>query len=89
MELDPDPYWKPDPSAIISSLFLDNSIACASFSLFAAPPPIGNVLLSRMLFTSYRFISKFVTAFKPRNFIAAISYASAASSSVPAFLLGY
>jgi len=33
-----------------------------------------------ILSTSYLDMSKFVTAFAPRNFIAATSYASAASS---------
>lgn len=42
-------------------------------------PPIGRVLLA-MLFTSYRLMSKLVTALNPLNFMAAISYASAASS---------
>ncbi|MFS7967033.1 hypothetical protein Hanom_Chr09g00780971 [Helianthus anomalus] len=45
-------------------------------------PPIGRFLLA-MLFTSYRLMSKFVTAFNPRNLMAAMSYASAASSCVP------
>lgn len=47
-----------------------------------AAPPIGSSLLV-IASTLYLFISKLVTAFKPLNFIAAISYASAASSSVP------
>lgn len=53
-----------------------------SFSRFAAPP-MGNVLLSSMLLTSYLLMSKLVTAFSPLNLIAAMSYASAASSCVP------
>lgn len=66
-------YWKVEPSEIISSRFLDDSIACASFKRLAAPPPMGRVLLSRIALTSYRLMSKFVTAFRPRNFIAAMS----------------
>ena len=41
------------------------------------------VEFEHILFTSYLHISKLVTAFTPLNFIAAISYASAASSCVP------
>lgn len=56
------------------------SASSESFNLLAVPP-IGRELFI-MASTSYRFISKLVTAFKPLNFIAAMSYASAASSSV-------
>ncbi|GJN23175.1 hypothetical protein PR202_gb10800 [Eleusine coracana subsp. coracana] len=40
----------------------------------------SSVLFSMILSTSYRVMSKLVTAFSPRNLIAATSYASAASS---------
>ena len=46
-----------------------------------AMPPTGRELFN-IASTSYRLISKLVTALAPLNFMAAISYASAASSSV-------
>ncbi|BAS82575.1 Os03g0176200, partial [Oryza sativa Japonica Group] len=49
----------------------------------ARSPPMRWVL-EQMRFTSYLLMSKLVTAFRPRNLIAAMSYASAASSCVPA-----
>ncbi|KAB8093762.1 hypothetical protein EE612_020703, partial [Oryza sativa] len=49
-----------------------------------ASSPGRSVLLSRILSTSYLVMSKLVTALSPRNLIAATSYASAASSCVPA-----
>jgi len=51
--------------------------------LHAASLPMRCVL-AQMRFTSYLLMSKLVTAFRPRNLIAAMSYASAASSCVPA-----
>lgn len=64
---------------------LNGSFSSASRESFRrfADPPIGRGP-REMASTSYRFISKFVTAFSPRNLIAAMSYASAASSSVAA-----
>ena len=41
------------------------------------------LLLTMILSTLYLEVSKFVTAFVPRNLMAAMSYASAASSCVP------
>lgn len=43
-----------------------------TFMRFAADPPTGSELLE-IASTSYRLISKFVTAFTPRNLIAAMS----------------
>ncbi|PON84731.1 LOW QUALITY PROTEIN: hypothetical protein TorRG33x02_194350 [Trema orientale] len=64
------------------SWFIDgfSSASRESFKRLAAPPT-GRALFA-IASTSYRFISKFVTAFTPLNLIAAMSYASAASSSV-------
>lgn len=48
-----------------------------------ANSPARRVPLDKIFSTSYLEMSKLVTAFKPRNLIAAMSYASAASSWVP------
>lgn len=50
-----------------------------------ASSPESRVLLARIFSTLYLDMSKLVTAFTPRNLIAATSYASAASSCVPEF----
>ena len=52
-----------------------------------ARSPAMRVELEQILFTSYLLMSKLVTALVPLNLIAAISYASAASSCVPIALL--
>lgn len=68
-------------------MLIKEGFCSASSEIFRrfADPPIGSELLE-IASTSYRFISKFVTAFSPRNLIAAMSYASAASDSVAALL---
>jgi hypothetical protein len=48
-----------------------------------ARSPVIRVELEQILLTSYLLMSKLVTALVPLNLIAAISYASAASSCVP------
>lgn len=54
---------------------------CSLFRL--ANSPERRLLLAMILSTLYLEVSKFVTAFVPRNLMAAMSYASAASSCVP------
>lgn len=55
----------------------------STFLFLLASSPASRVLLAMIFSTWYREMSKFVTAFRPRNLIAAMSYASAASSWVP------
>lgn len=56
---------------------------CSVFRL--ANSPERRLLLAMILSTLYLDVSKFVIAFTPRNLIAAMSYASAASSCVPGY----
>lgn len=58
-----------------------SSLACGVCLIRLAGAPIGRSVFA-MASMSYLLSSKLVTAFGPRNLIAATSYASAASSSV-------
>lgn len=66
-----------------TTLYSMASVLGSLFLFLLATSPARRVLLAMILSTSYLVMSKLVTAFNPRNLIAAISYASAASSWVP------
>lgn len=84
-----EPGWMAE-KLMLPLLLHRGSFSSASSETFMrfAEPPMGRGLLA-MASMSYRFISKLVTAFMPLNLIAAMSYASAASSSVATQLLNH